>query len=137
VTSPEFLRDVCNEIQLCGVPDTTWIELACLAVASRFDVHHALSVEFVNANGSHSQSSVGIGAVTSAFPFWDKVFVLDQPPINPFIAKLSPDAIFGLSAYTSRTTVPETKFIISPQFPQLPSSPLIGASLLPKGWESR
>jgi hypothetical protein len=133
VTSDQFLRDICNEIQLCGVPETVWVELACLAAVGKFNLHHVLTVDFVDDNGSHSRGSVGLAAVQSAFPFWQHVFVMDDLS-QPFMAKVSPQAIGGLSEYVSRATIPESRYTLSPTFPN-PALPLDGSALsLPKGW---
>lgn len=130
VTSDEFLKQVENEIQFCGVPTSAWIELACLAESKLFDPQMHIAVEYVEDRGGSSHGSTAIFTFGDVFPFWRRVLVLDGPQS----AKLSPEATAGLTEFVGRVELPEAKYEFRGGMLH-PAAQLESPLTLRKGWK--
>jgi hypothetical protein len=129
VISEEFLSRVQEEIQVCGVAVTAWMQLACLGETGEFDPRHAVIVEFTDDAGSQSHGSTMIASLQSAFPFWNLLRL--RGPTN---ARLSPEALQGLSTYTTRNSLPEVRYEIVQQMPALGTLSHENTKVLPNAW---
>ena len=132
VASVEYLRRVETEIQVFGVPVTAWMQLACLAATDEFDPNHVVIVEFTDDGGSQLHGSATIASLQSKFPFW-KLFHL-KGPTN---ARLSQEALQGLSTYTTRNSLSEVRYEIAQQMPVPGTLSHENTKVLPNAWRPR
>lgn len=129
VTNADFLKRIEGEVHLHGVPQTTWMQIACLAETEEFNPNNAIIVEFTDEKGNQSHGSAMIASLQSIFPFWQLLHIQ-----NMTSAKLSPDALHDLEAYISRHIVPEVRFEIADQVPQFGELSCTNTLALPARW---
>lgn len=130
VTSPAFLRCIEDEVHFHGIPQSAWMQLACLAETGDFNPNDTIVVEYVDEKGSHSHRSAIIVSLQSTFPFWELLQLQSMT-----LSRLSAKAIEGLRAYANRHDFPEVRYEIVPHMPQ-PGQPLgTHCLILPPNWK--
>jgi hypothetical protein len=131
--SPDFLCRVETEIQIHGVVQQSWTELACLAFAGSFDPQHYLIVRFLDDRGSRSESTILIAALAGELPF-TRILTSSSPGQG----RLSSDAVQLLREYCARKPLPEARYQLSDKainlLHEVRSQFADKAIDLPKGW---